>query len=135
MPCLGATPRDRCECDRVGFFATDVRGGRAKTPEVQAANETPMHRIGQPDDIKALALFLASRTCACITGQDIVIDGGWGLGGRGLGRGWDFGKPGFVRACSGSSPLEWHRAKLREPVSSVHMFEWVTHRWKLSSAC
>ena len=39
-----------------------------------------MHRVGQPDDIKALALFLASPASEYITGQEIVIDGGWGLG-------------------------------------------------------
>ena len=33
-----------------------------------------------PDDIKALALFLASPASEYITGQEIVIDGGWGLG-------------------------------------------------------
>ena len=35
---------------------------------------------GRPDDIKALALFLASPASEYITGQEIVIDGGWGLG-------------------------------------------------------
>ena len=39
-----------------------------------------MHRVGLPDDIKALALFLASPASEYITGQEIVIDGGWGLG-------------------------------------------------------
>jgi Enoyl-(Acyl carrier protein) reductase len=37
-------------------------------------------RVGRPDDIKALALFLASSASEYITGQEIVIDGGWGLG-------------------------------------------------------
>ena len=39
-----------------------------------------MHRVGQPDDIKALALFLASPASDYITGQEIVIDGGMTLG-------------------------------------------------------
>ena len=65
-----------------GFFATNIGGGHAKNPEVQAAlaKDIPMHRVGQPDDIKALALFLASPASAYVTGQEIVIDGGWGLG-------------------------------------------------------
>ena len=52
------------------------------TPTMQAAvaKDIPMHRVGQPDDIKALALFLASPASEYITGQEIVIDGGWGLG-------------------------------------------------------
>ena len=65
-----------------GFFATNIGGGHARNPDVQAAisKDIPMHRVGQPDDIKALALFLASPACEYITGQEIVIDGGWGLG-------------------------------------------------------
>ena len=65
-----------------GFFETNIGGGHAHRPEVQAplAKAIPMHRIGQPDDIKALALFLAAPASAYITGQEIIIDGGWGLG-------------------------------------------------------
>ncbi len=65
-----------------GFFVTNIGGGHAHRPEVQAAlaKDIPMHRVGFPDDIKALALFLASPASEYITGQEIVIDGGWGLG-------------------------------------------------------
>ena len=65
-----------------GFFVTNIGGGHAHNPELQAAlaKDIPMHRVGQPDDIKALALFLASPASDYITGQEIVIDGGWGLG-------------------------------------------------------
>jgi NAD(P)-dependent dehydrogenase (short-subunit alcohol dehydrogenase family) len=65
-----------------GFFVTNIGGGHAHNPELQAAvaREVPMHRVGMPDDVKALALFLASPASGYITGQEIVIDGGWGLG-------------------------------------------------------
>jgi NAD(P)-dependent dehydrogenase (short-subunit alcohol dehydrogenase family) len=65
-----------------GFFVTNIGGGHAHNPDVQAAiaKDIPMHRVGRPDDIKALALFLASPASDYITGQEIVIDGGWGLG-------------------------------------------------------
>jgi len=65
-----------------GFFVTNIGGGHAHAPEVQSAmgKAIPMHRVGWPDDIKTLALFLASPACEYITGQEIVIDGGWGLG-------------------------------------------------------
>ena len=67
-----------------GFFVTNIGGGHAHDPDQQAAvaKNIPMHRVGQPDDIKALALFLASPASEYITGQEIVIDGGWGLGRR-----------------------------------------------------
>ncbi len=65
-----------------GFFVTNIGGGHAHDPGVQAAlaKEIPMHRVGLPEDIKALALFLASPASDYITGQEVVIDGGWGLG-------------------------------------------------------
>ncbi len=65
-----------------GFFITNIGGGHAHNPDVQAAiaRDIPMHRVGQPDDIKGLALFLSAPASEYITGQEIVIDGGWGLG-------------------------------------------------------
>ena len=65
-----------------GFFVTNIGGGHAHDPDLQAAiaRDIPMHRVGQPDDIKGLALFLAAPASRYITGQEIVIDGGWGLG-------------------------------------------------------
>ena len=65
-----------------GFFVTNIGGGHAHDPDLQAAlaKDIPVHRVGRPDDIKALALFLASPASGYITGQEIVIDGGWGLG-------------------------------------------------------
>jgi NAD(P)-dependent dehydrogenase (short-subunit alcohol dehydrogenase family) len=65
-----------------GWFVTNIGGGHAHDPDEQAAvaREIPMHRVGWPDDIKGLALFLASPASAYITGQEIVIDGGWRLG-------------------------------------------------------
>jgi NAD(P)-dependent dehydrogenase (short-subunit alcohol dehydrogenase family) len=65
-----------------GFFATNIGGGHAKNPQVQSAmaKVIPMHRVGFADDIKGLALFLASPASAYLTGQQISIDGGWSLG-------------------------------------------------------
>jgi NAD(P)-dependent dehydrogenase (short-subunit alcohol dehydrogenase family) len=65
-----------------GFFVTNIGGGHAKQAAVQQAmsKTIPMHRVGFPEDIKGLALFLASPASAYITGQQISIDGGWALG-------------------------------------------------------
>ena len=65
-----------------GFFITNIGGGHAHNPETQkaVAARLPMHRVGWPDAIKGLALFLSSPAVNYITGQQIVIDGGWGLG-------------------------------------------------------
>jgi len=65
-----------------GFIVTNIGGGHAHDPEEQkaVAREIPMHRVGFPDDLKGLALFLASPASDYITGQEIVVDGGIGLG-------------------------------------------------------
>jgi len=65
-----------------GFFVTNIGGGHAKHAAVQQAmsKSIPMHRVGFPEDIKGLALFLASPASAYLTGQQISIDGGWTLG-------------------------------------------------------
>jgi NAD(P)-dependent dehydrogenase (short-subunit alcohol dehydrogenase family) len=65
-----------------GFFVTNIGGGHAKNPDLQAAigKDIPMKRVAFPDEIKGLALFLASSASGYITGQEILIDGGWGLG-------------------------------------------------------
>ena len=65
-----------------GWFVTNIGGGHAKNPQVQRAMAAvmPMRRVGFPDDIKGLALFLASPASAYVTGQEITIDGGWTLG-------------------------------------------------------
>ena len=39
--------------------------------------EIPMHRLGEPEEFAALAAFLASERASYITGQSIVVDGGW----------------------------------------------------------
>jgi NAD(P)-dependent dehydrogenase (short-subunit alcohol dehydrogenase family) len=65
-----------------GFIVTNIGGGHAHNPDTQKAmgKVIPMHRVGFPDDLEALALFLASPGSSYVTGQEIIIDGGWSLG-------------------------------------------------------
>jgi 3-oxoacyl-[acyl-carrier protein] reductase len=39
--------------------------------------EIPMARLGEPEEIAALVVFLASTRAAYITGSSIAVDGGW----------------------------------------------------------
>lgn len=37
----------------------------------------PAGRWGEPDEFRGVVVFLASRASTYLTGQTIVIDGGW----------------------------------------------------------
>ncbi|MBI3011756.1 MAG: glucose 1-dehydrogenase [Candidatus Omnitrophica bacterium] len=61
----------RTDMTRVLF--ADRRWSRARQSEI------PLRRFGEPEDLKGLAVFLASRASDHLTGQTIIIDGGASL--------------------------------------------------------
>ncbi len=68
----------RVNCIAPGLVRTDFARALWENPELLAQTEalTPLRRIGEPDDIGGIAVFLASRAGAFVTGQTIVADGG-----------------------------------------------------------
>ncbi|MBM3393155.1 MAG: SDR family oxidoreductase [Betaproteobacteria bacterium] len=68
----------RVNCIAPGLVKTDFARALWDNPEYldPVLKTTPLRRIGEPDDIGAIALMLASRAGAFITGQTIVADGG-----------------------------------------------------------
>ncbi len=43
-------------------------------------SNTPLRRLGEPDDVAAVALFFASDAARYVTGQTLVVDGGMTMG-------------------------------------------------------
>ena len=65
-------------CISPGPFMTNIAGGRLRIAADRLAFEQQslIGRIGDPEDIKGLALYLASPCSSYVTGSQIVIDGG-----------------------------------------------------------
>jgi NAD(P)-dependent dehydrogenase (short-subunit alcohol dehydrogenase family) len=63
-----------------GFIATPLLKQQfANDPEGYevAKRDTPMRRLGEPEELVEAALFLASESNSFMTGQNIVVDGGY----------------------------------------------------------
>ncbi|RXT36426.1 SDR family NAD(P)-dependent oxidoreductase [Bradyrhizobium betae] len=72
--------KDHIICNAVapGKIVTG-KPGRAAEPRWMdySRSRTPMPRLGVPDDVANTALFLASDDATFITGENILVDGGW----------------------------------------------------------
>jgi len=67
----------RVNCIAPGPFPTDKT--QARLPEFieRLDAKVPMGRMGRPEELKGLVLLLASEAGSYITGQNILVDGGW----------------------------------------------------------
>lgn len=64
-----------------GFIATDMSAAvRNMAGEDNLKKLIPLKRLGTPEDIAAVVVFLCSPAAAYITGQVITVDGGLSLG-------------------------------------------------------
>ena len=61
-----------------GAVATPIDADVMADPHKMEAllNEIPLHRMGQPEEVAKLALYLSSDASAYVTGSTYVIDGG-----------------------------------------------------------
>lgn len=93
----GMTKTAAIEVGPLGIRVNSIHPGGVDTPMLDPAEEVgidlrdyfsrvPLQRIGTPDDVARLAVFLASDDSAYCTGTEFVVDGGLlaGFGAQGL---------------------------------------------------
>lgn len=68
----------RVNCIAPGLVRTDFARALWENPDILKAttSDTPLRRIGEPDEIAGAVVFLASKAGSFMSGQAIVIDGG-----------------------------------------------------------
>jgi NAD(P)-dependent dehydrogenase (short-subunit alcohol dehydrogenase family) len=68
----------RCNLVHPSLIETDLLKQRHPDAEKrkQLASEVPLRRLGQPEDIASIVIFLLSDLASYITAQSIYIDGG-----------------------------------------------------------
>jgi NAD(P)-dependent dehydrogenase (short-subunit alcohol dehydrogenase family) len=76
---LELAPRVRVNAVAPGVVRTKLSEALWKDHEDVVVNDTPLRRIGEPEDVAGAIVFLASDAAAWITGETLVLDGGQSL--------------------------------------------------------
>ncbi len=74
-----ATDGITCNAICPGYFETELTKAVLDTPRFQefAKTHVPMQRYGQPGELDAAAVFLASKEASYVTGAILPVDGGY----------------------------------------------------------
>ncbi|MGC5616274.1 SDR family oxidoreductase [Georgenia sp. Z1491] len=63
-----------------GYIGTELLQAPALKPLLEEwASLTPQRRVGTPEELKGIAVYLASDAASYTTGTDVVVDGGYTL--------------------------------------------------------
>lgn len=78
LAAMDLNPRIRVNAIAPGAILTSALDIVAADDTMRTAieNSTPMHRLGEPEDIAAAAVYLASPAGAYVTGKVLEVDGG-----------------------------------------------------------
>ena len=66
----------RCNAIAPGYIATDMTASLSAEVTEELTKQLPIGRLGKPEDVAELALFLAGDASGYITGEVIKVDGG-----------------------------------------------------------
>ena len=66
-------------CIEPGLIDTDLNASLDADTKASLCNETPLGRMGTPDEVAEAILFLTSDRAAFITGQILGVDGGMAI--------------------------------------------------------
>ncbi len=69
-------PKVRANLVLPGAFDTDITKAWGTDAKARAASINPMKRIGQPEDMVGVCVFLASDAASYVNGAQILVDGG-----------------------------------------------------------
>ena len=69
----------RVNCVSPGVIATEMNAALDEAAMAALREETPLGRIGTPEEVAAAVRFLAGEESAFITGQVLGVNGGFGL--------------------------------------------------------
>jgi NAD(P)-dependent dehydrogenase (short-subunit alcohol dehydrogenase family) len=67
-----------CNAVAPGKIMTGKPGPAASAQAIEySVSRTPLPRLGRPEDVASAALFLASDEASFLTGENLMVDGGW----------------------------------------------------------
>ena len=69
----------RVNCVEPGVIDTDMNASLDPATRAVLADETPLCRIGMPEEVAAAVCFLSSDRASFITGQILGVDGGYAV--------------------------------------------------------
>ena len=66
-------------CVEPGVIDTDMNRSLDAATRAELCDETPLCRLGKPEEVAAAVLFFASEAAGFVTGQILGVDGGFAV--------------------------------------------------------